>query len=185
MQWAKYEFDISQIDYKYKFTSLPICNYKFPRGELTIVTTKNNQKDSIDRLELRIGFNSKESRDSLCRELATLLKKCSLDDFEPIENAPSEFHVGIFKKNTIVQLFSRNSRRILLCYHNSLLFSVIFFPRRCWYIAQPSGIAYQQPASAPRLGSRLNCYEILVLFILYSNIKIIPVYFKILLCHVW
>ena len=95
---TRYELDTSQIDYKYKFTSLPICNYNFPRGELTVVTTKKNQKDSVVRLELRIGFISKESRDSLCKELATLFKKCSLDEFEPIKNAPSEFHVGVYSK---------------------------------------------------------------------------------------
>ena len=94
---TQYELDTTIIVYKYTFTSLPICNCNFPRGELKILT-KNNQKDSVDMLELRIGFNSEESRDSLCRELATLVKKCSLDDFEPLKNAPSEFHVGVYSK---------------------------------------------------------------------------------------
>lgn len=95
---TQYELDTTQIDYKYKFTSLPICNYNFPRGELTVVTTKNNKKYPVVRLKLEIGFISRASRDSMCRELATLFKKCSLDDFEPLQNAPSEFHVGVYSK---------------------------------------------------------------------------------------
>ena len=95
---TQYELDTTQIDYKYKFTSLPICNYNFPRGELTVVTTKNNKKYPVVRLKLEIGFISRASRDSMCRELATLFKKCSLDDFEPLKNAPSEFHVGVYSK---------------------------------------------------------------------------------------
>ena len=94
----QYELDTAETYYKYKFTSLPIYNYNFPRGELTVVATKNNQKDSVNRLELKIGFSSKESRDSFCRELATLFKKCSLNDFEPIGNAPSEFYIGVNSK---------------------------------------------------------------------------------------
>lgn len=95
---TQYELYTTETDYLYKFTSLPICNHNFPRGELTVVTTKNNQKDSVRRLELKIGFTSIESRDSLCKELATLFKKCSLDDFEPIENAIPEFYVGVNSK---------------------------------------------------------------------------------------
>lgn len=103
---TQYELDTTKIGYKYTFTSLPICNYNFPRGELTVATTKNNEKDPVDGLELRIGFTSEESRDSLCRELADLLKKCSLHDFKPLKNAPSEFHVGIYSK--------KNDRSIII-----------------------------------------------------------------------
>ncbi|MFT3680534.1 MAG: hypothetical protein QM791_09700 [Ferruginibacter sp.] len=97
---TQYEFDTTKTYYNYTFTSLPISKAVFPRGELTVVTTKNNHKDAVDWIELKIGFDSKKSRDSLCNELANLLRKCSLVDFSSLENAPAEFYVGIHNNTT-------------------------------------------------------------------------------------
>jgi hypothetical protein len=92
------ELEGKGIYYKYTFSSLHAFNNKFASGELTVVATRNNQKDSVYRLELKIGFSSRKSRDSFCKELTTLFNKCPLDDFEPIGNAPSEFYVGVNSK---------------------------------------------------------------------------------------